>query len=45
MSACYIRINTVTHIKKKVYFASWGKIYVVAILPLIEHKRLKRSRD
>ena len=31
--------------KDSVYFASWSKIYVVAILPLIEHKWLKCSRD
>jgi len=31
--------------KDSVYFASWGKIYVVVILPLIEQKRLKWSCD
>ena len=31
--------------KDTVYFASWGKICVVAILPLIEHKWLKWSCD
>ena len=31
--------------KDSVYFASWGKIYVVAILPLTEDKWLKWSCD
>jgi len=31
--------------KDSVYFASWGKIYVVAILTLIEYKWLKWSRE
>jgi len=45
-SCWYYENFQVTHIKKiNHYFSSWGKIWFVDILPLIEHNWLKWSRD